>query len=578
VSHRPPAPVDSRERLGVVLRPRLISWLRSRRFALLAGLAAAGPVIVSGATAVADQWTPYGDRAVIAARSFDVFTVHSPLVGQYTQWSQILGRPIFSPGPLLYWLLAIPTHFLGAAALPIWMTAVNVASIMASVLLARRRGGVALACATAMALLLMQRSLNSETFHDIWNPATALMPFVVLCFATWAVACGDYRLLPATVLLVSFLVQTHLTYTAPSLALFVVAVAGLTFVRRATEASRDGSCTSHNPAVRRWVAAGIAVAFVCWLAPLGNQVLGSGNLRLLASAVQTAHGQLGVAPGWHTIVRAFGIPPWWLGAPLNVFERLHAIAATPAWGSILSCVALVASLSVLLVAGMRRRRPDLSSAAAIALVLIFSVGASVASTPTQDHLQFTLDYTLWWASPAGMVVWLLLGWLLARWMSERRTSSRNAAAEIPGRWARWAPAAAAVALCAIAVAVSAGQPSDGDRGEYQPFRTVANGLARSVPSRSTVYVAADHSLQGVELAAEVVYALQRHGATVYAAPELVPLIGSQYTLGRHHYQDRVDVAFNHDGPPHSRLIARVRVKPPSPVSVGVFSVALATSG
>ena len=558
-----------------MLAPQLTAWLQGRRLALLAGLAAAGPVVASGVTAVADRWTPYGDRAVIAARSFDVFTLHSPLVGQYTQWSQILGRPIFSPGPLLYWLLAIPAHFLGTAALPIWMTAANVVCIVAAVLLARRRGGMALACATAIAIPIMLRSLSSETFHDIWNPSTALLPFMVLCFAAWGVACGEYRLLPATALLVSFLIQTHLTYAAPSLALLLVAVVGLTAGRRASRAARGSSrAAPDDRPLRLWVAGAFAVALVCWLAPLGDQLFGSGNLRLIASAVRSAHGQLGVASGWHAIVRAFGVPPWWLAAPLNAFQRLHAITAVPAWGSVLSCVALVGSLAALLVGGTRRHRPELASAAAIALVLVLAVGASVAFTPTQDHLQLTLAYTLWWASPAGMVGWLLLGWLLAVRMSERRAVSRAAGRSSAVNPARWAAAAAALAIGATAAIVSAGQPSDGDRGEYQPFRTVANSLVRSVSTPGPVYVADDRSLQGLELATEVVYALQRRGAVVYAAPDLVPLMGTQYALGTHRYQQRVDVAFDHDAPPRSRVIARVRVLPPSPESVGVFRVAV----
>src|SRR4051794_18382500 len=80
-----------------------------------AGTLAALPVILSTIHALAIGWTPVGDDAVIATRSYDVFTGHSPLVGQYSAASGVLGEASHSPGPLLYWLLAIPARFGPAA-------------------------------------------------------------------------------------------------------------------------------------------------------------------------------------------------------------------------------------------------------------------------------------------------------------------------------------------------------------------------------------------------------------------------------------------------------------------------------
>jgi hypothetical protein len=551
-------------------------WLRARWLPLVAGLLASAPVIVATVRAVGDSWTPYGDRAVIAARSFDVLSTHPPLVGQYTQWSAILGRPIFSPGPMLYWLLAIPAH-LGSTALPIWMAVVNVACILATMLLARRRGGDVLMFATALAIPLLCRSLLSETFHDIWNPSTTLLPFTVLCFAAWSVACGEYRLLPLTVLLVSFLIQTHLTFAAPGLGLLVVALASLVAVRGSrlapsgVDPGPSPATASDGRSLRRWLWVSVVVAVLCWLAPLANQLFESGNLRLIVKAVLSAHGSLGLGAGWHTVVRALGVVPWWLGHPVNDPRRLVEVVSAPGWGSQVSCVILLLVLAGGLVAGLVRRQAATATVAAIALVLAVAMGAGTASTPTSHLLALTVGYTLWWTAPAGMFVWLAVGWLA---VTLAPTVIRSGFASASARVTRHWPAVALAATAILALLISFRQPADSDRGEYRPFASVARSLAREVPHRGAVLVSADHSLQGLELGYEVVYALERQGVTPLVGVDLAGYLGSHYLVGSRRYAARLDIAFDHPPAAGSRVIARVRVSPPSPVSVGVFAVTL----
>src|SRR4051812_31405055 len=87
-----------------------------RRFAVrhgafvASGLVASLPAILSTAHGLAVHSTPVGDDAVIAPRSYDVLTSHSPLVGQYSASSVVLGQPSHSLGPMLYWLLAVPAR------------------------------------------------------------------------------------------------------------------------------------------------------------------------------------------------------------------------------------------------------------------------------------------------------------------------------------------------------------------------------------------------------------------------------------------------------------------------------------
>ncbi len=213
--------------------PRAARWVLARSLTIAAGAAAAIPVIVSTVNAARSGWEPAADRAIIVTRAWDVFTSHTPLVGQYSEASGITGYALHSPGPMLYWLLAIPARFGGPVSLEVTMGVVNALAILAIVALARRRGGLVLMFATAAAIALMCQSLPAETFHDMWNPSAGLFPFLLLIFLCWSVACGDHRLLPAVALVASYVAQVHLMYVLPTLGLLVVACCGLATERLA---------------------------------------------------------------------------------------------------------------------------------------------------------------------------------------------------------------------------------------------------------------------------------------------------------------------------------------------------------
>src|SRR5271169_4274455 len=124
--------------------------------------------------------------------------------------------------------------------------------------------------ATAIAVALMCQSLSAETFHDVWNPSAGLFPFTLLIFLCWSLACGEYRLLPVTVLVASFVVQAHLTYLPATAGLMVIGIGGLAislaFGRRArtrrapTTGSRGGyRATPSRRSLALWTAAAIIV-------------------------------------------------------------------------------------------------------------------------------------------------------------------------------------------------------------------------------------------------------------------------------------------------------------------------------
>jgi hypothetical protein len=230
----PPRTAPDREPRPAPAWPaRLAHALGGRPLTLAAGAAAAVPIATSTARAVRVGWEPTDDKGIIATRAYDVLTKHRPVVGQFSEAGLVTGHPAHDLGPMLYWLLAVPVRLGDPAAMAVTMGLVNATAVIAVVALARSGGGRPLMFLAAAAIPIMSMSLAAETFHDIWNPAATLFPFLLLIFLCWSLACGRWRLLPVTVLVASFCVQTHLTYLAPALGMLAVGLAGLALTWRA---------------------------------------------------------------------------------------------------------------------------------------------------------------------------------------------------------------------------------------------------------------------------------------------------------------------------------------------------------
>src|SRR5947209_7063793 len=380
-----PAPAPERRRIG----------FDGRALTLAAALGAALPIVLSTARAFRDGWVPFGDQAGIATRAYDVFSAHAPLVGQYSSSSHVAHHTTYSVGPLLYWLLAPAARLGPPGAIALTMGAVNVACVVATVALARRRGGVALMLATAFAVAVMCRSLIPETLHDPWNPSAAVVPFALLIFLCWSVACGEHRLLPVTVLTASYVAQCHLAYLLPAVGMLLVAVVAARRFRRHW----------------RWWVAALAVAAACWMPPIIDEISHHpGNITVVLRAGTASQPTVGWTDGWHAVVRTFGVPPWWTTVPTSPWDRLAEVQRPAGTLATASAIAVLVGFAVALGIGLWRRRADIASAAAIAAVLAASIAVATAHTPTDHVLMSTLGYTLWLASPAGMAAWLILGW------------------------------------------------------------------------------------------------------------------------------------------------------------------------
>ena len=490
-----------------------------RRLVLIATAAASIPIAVCAIRAVADRWVPLGDTAYTAVNALDVFSGHTPLVGQWSSGATAaVDQPAYSPGPLLFWLLAIPARLPEASLMIVTIAIVNVASVAGALALARRRGGLGLMLAVAIAIPLMLASLPGEVHADIWNSSAPLLPLVLLVFLAWSLAAGEYRLLPLTALVASFLVQSHLTFAAPAVGVTAVGLIGLVLTRR--------------PPLP-WVLAALAVLLVCWSAPLVEQAKERpGNLVLLGRAAFADEPTAGIDTGWHAVVRTVGVRPWWLQDPDDPVQRARQLRGDPGALATLTAVLVLAGLVAAAIAGWRRRRFDVLTAAALALVLCGALAQVAASTPTATY--DTLGYTLRWSSPAGMFVWLALGWAAVELL---------AGARLPRpRDGRRAVASALVATTAAGIVVSA--VAVPRRDPYAQMRTIGDQLKAELPARGSVRVDARINRQTIFLAfmlqAGAVYSLRSDGRDV-VAPSIAIGMGKHYNRESATRRIRVEV-------------------------------------
>jgi hypothetical protein len=525
LKHRP-ADVAAPQRFG------------GRSLTLVLGLLAAVPVIVSVVRALAAAWTPVFDDAIVATNAFDVLTGHSPLVGIYSDASVTSIGVVHDPGPLLLWLLALPAHFLGAWALVVIVGVVNVASVVGVVVLARRRGGQTFMFVTAVALIVMTGSLPAENWHEPLNSSSALLPFMLLLFLAWSVGCDEIGLLPLTVLVASFVMQTHFSLVIVSVGILIVAFGGLALSQRRVKATPTAESS------RRWIVSSLIVLLICWLAPLIDQVVHRpGNfVRILQTA--TAHQRtVGIGPGWHATVRALGIWPWWLRSSQNSGLRFYDVIFTPGLLATASTVILIVALAYVAVLGWRRARRDVMVAALMGLVIAAAVAMSVASTPAR--LSLAVEKAVRWTLPAGMFVWLVLAWSLWTLLPSPRLLTKD-------RWrqtvARCSPqgllALGLVMTAAAAALVSLAQKPDSLVWTYRPARTLVTRLVAHLPRRRTVLVdGVSHSgdLTAFAFQTALIYDLRRRGYQVVVPPEqartpglaLVDKLGSYYALAPH---------------------------------------------
>jgi hypothetical protein len=362
------------------------------------------PLVVSAVTAVQDldgSYYPAGDLASIELKTQDVLR-HPVLTGLFSRdgWDH--------PGPAMFYVLAVPYRLLGSHTwgLHIGALLVNAASIVGMALIARRRGGTPLLLLTLVGIALLAGGLGPDFLRDPWNPFLPVLPFGLLVFLAWEMACGSTWALPVAAGVCSFCVQTHIGYGLLALPVLVWGVGALVlgWRRRGTPTSRQLA----GPAV----VAGL-VLLVMWLPPLIEQLQPSsgGNLQAITDYFTGDEGQEhhSLTEGYRLLSGQLEWPPQWVvGWPeRDVFSEeptLLTRAAVPV---------LLAPLIAGVVLLWRLRVPN-SRSYLLLMGLVLGLGVFwVART-----LGPVFNYRVAWISVVGLILFLPAAWglwvLLAR--------------------------------------------------------------------------------------------------------------------------------------------------------------------
>ena len=442
---------------------------------VLLALAVAIPVLVAGFRVAASGWVPAIDDGTIATRSYDVFSSHPPLVGQYSLAGGAVADPAHSLGPMGYWLVAIPARFAPSWTIPIAVAAVNAVLLALVVGLARRRSGIGFAWVVAGALVLLVRAFGPVALAEIWNPWIALVPFTALVFVTWSVAVGDRWLLPAAVVLASFVIQAHLTYAVPAAGLLLVALIGGWGSERlglsdaaAADAPAGGREEGHwLGRGGRWrpIVLSVGAGLLCWALPLYDQLTRNpGNLTLVARSSQTTGASGGLDAIRGSMWRTLGLPPRFARSEANpADEILHGLVAP---GAVATALTMVVALILVAAAWRSVRRRDRSLVAGCAVVAVLLGGVLFVAANLPLSRAMVAGYSFRWFALAGLFAWLMVGLVVAR--------ETGLAARARGiGWLRSPVLAAtgALALCVVGLTLPA---PDSVAWSYRPAQQVSD--------------------------------------------------------------------------------------------------------
>ncbi len=333
-------------------------------------------------------YIPVGDQAILDLRVRDVWTFSSdtPLTGPYSRfgWNH--------PGPTMYYLVAL---FSGVAGQPAWASLVgNVllqgVAVVWTARLSWKSGGLRWMIPWLAVITLSYWATGPWIFQQLWNPYLPFPFFTLLLLQAWVVGSGDGRRLVGMAFVGSFLVQTHVGYALPVVAVTLWAVARLLVAEHRSDRS-----------ARRWslwwppllVLAGL------WFVPLvvdtvrhwpGNTVrlvqfyLGLGpDPHLPYLGLHHALGYLGTEFRWR--------PPW-LGGPDPV-DRFSALTSPSSLAWLAVPVVLIGASWGL---ARWRRRPELTALAELLAVAVVA-GALTLAVLTGP----AFPYLFFWRIPIG---------------------------------------------------------------------------------------------------------------------------------------------------------------------------------
>lgn len=361
------------------------------------------PILVAGVQRERRHWYPESDDATIVLLSHDTFSSHPPLLGMVSTGGAGLDDPeLHHPGPLELYLLAPFTAVLGTApGSTVGAVAVGVAAVVGFGLALRALGGRGLSAAGLIGIGLVLWGLGWDVPGSVWNPSIVALPFA--CFLALAVATAAARpwLLPWTLAVASFVMQTHLSYVGMTglICIWVLVAIGWRLWRHPETRQRLGAL----------VAWSVGVVVLLWAPPLLQQATGQpGNLAQIARAATGDGSEVVGSRGLAELGRVVGVPVLGLRPRPDIVAVWGPLDAASVTGLVL-LAALVVGLGL-----VARRRGDARAQATVASVAVVLVAAAVTATrvPLSDGVLY--EYYARWMWPVGALTWILLGWVALR--------------------------------------------------------------------------------------------------------------------------------------------------------------------
>jgi hypothetical protein len=403
------------------------------------GLAVGGALLLAPVLALAGylgRWTPTGDAALMGLRSLDVGTARTPLLGQPSASGLYSGtRHVHHPGPLHFYLMALPVRVLGGATgMALTSVAITGASLAVSAWAVFRQLGRTAGLVAAGALALVAFTTGASSLVNPISSNIAGYPLLATGLLLWCVACGDVRLLPLATGAVSFTAQQHLS-VVPACA--VMTVGALALAAAAWRRDGRGRDPAHRATLRRQGAWSAGVAVVLWAPALVQQALGDeGNLgRMLWFARHGNSDTVGWSSAAGQLAHAIGLPPL-LGRTEVTGQWLLSRPSPFGWASAAVVAAAVAGAGV----RWRRDHPRRATLCAMAGVVALAGLVNGSSVPVGTE-QYRLPF-YHWTFALALLVAVVAG--LAATDALRRLP---AAADRPAS----RPLLAAVAVVAVAV-------------------------------------------------------------------------------------------------------------------------------
>jgi hypothetical protein len=368
--------------------------LARRELLVVLVLLAVAPILVAGIQGAIHPWYPAGDWADVALGALQVGTRNTPLVGVYSRygWNH--------PGPMLFWLYAVPYRLMGArfAGMIVAAALINAASVAGSVVLAWRRGRAALAVVVALVLALTAQTMGLAILRDPWNPWVTVLPFGLLVMATWSAVEGDGVGLIVIAVVGSFLAQTHVGFV-PFLALAAIAGAvGFWFRRRPTGAAYGSARPLRRPLV---VAA--AVLLLCWAPVLVDVVTGGDNVSRLVVHFTGDTEQVGLGYAYGVTALELGGYAPWLGADEPGSPAGGGVEPGGTGALVLSLSAFAGALAL---AWWRRRE----SPGALRFQAVVGLGALAGLVAVSRISGIVFSYLIRWWWPLAALWWASIVW------------------------------------------------------------------------------------------------------------------------------------------------------------------------